>query len=90
MHLKSSCMALPRWFVSEKLGIRGNDFCHCLRQAVSAGVAAGVHLAFDPQKVSFLDVGADVLGDASVGNDAVPFGFAFVAAVVPVDRFGRC
>ena len=58
----SSSMALPRWFVSEKLDVVRDDFRELLRQAVATGVFARVHLAFDPQQVPFLDVGADVLG----------------------------
>lgn len=86
----SSCMALPHWVVFEKLSVCDNDFRHCLLQTVAAGVAACVKLAFDPEEVPFLNVGADVLGDASVGNDSVPLCFVFVASVGVVDRLVRC
>ena len=86
----SSCMALPHWVVFEKLGVGDDDFRHCLLQAIAAGVVACVKLAFDPEEVPFLNVGADVLGDASVGNDSVPLCFVFVASVGVVDRLVRC
>ena len=82
-------MALPRWFVSEKLDVVRDDFRELLLGAVATGVFARVHLAFDPQEVSFLDVGADVLGHAAVSDHVVPLGALLFGAVGAVDGL-RC
>ncbi len=42
----SSSMALPRWFVSEKLDRRRDDFRELLLDAVTSDVLTHVHLAF--------------------------------------------
>ena len=82
-------MALPRWFVSEKLDVVRDDFRELLLGAVAGDVLANVHLAFNPQEVPFLDVGADVLGQATVGDHVVPLGALLFGAVGAVDGL-RC
>lgn len=82
-------MALPRRFVSEKLGVCHDDFRDCFRQAVFfPDVFPGMHRAFDPDQVSFLDVCANVFGYTAVGNYSVPFGLLITGAVGAIDRFG--
>ena len=85
----SSDMALPRWFVSEKLDVVRDDFRDLLLDAVAGHVFAHVHLAFNPQEVSLLDVSADVLGQAAVGDHVVPFSALLFGAVGAVDGL-RC
>ena len=82
-------MALPRWFVSEKLDVVRDDFRELLLDAVASCVFAHVHLAFDPQEVPFLDIRADVLGQAAVGDHVVPFSALLFGAVGAVDGL-RC
>lgn len=82
-------MASPRWFVSEKLDVVRDDFRELLLDAVAGDVLAHVHLAFDPQEVPFLDVGADVLGQATVGDHVVPLGALLFGSVGAVDGL-RC